>query len=149
MNYSNFSLFDQQIFDLFEKKYRWMKIFFFQEIFRRLSQKKFPGDWNEIPGEFQEISRRWPPWDMHIKTLYAILSTTNSGFFRPGPARPDAIHEICRPGPARARGVEARPGPARSYIQILQARARPGPGPARKARGPGPGLNTLVPMPLG
>ena len=93
--------------------------------------------------EARLISRRYPGGG-HPETLYAILSTTYSGFFRPGPARPDAIHEICRPGPARARGVEARPGPARSYIQILQARARPGPGPARKARGPGPGLNTLV-----
>ena len=63
--------------------------------------------------------------------------------FRIFQARPDAIHEICRPGPARARGVEARP-------EAIYKFCRPEPGPARKARGPGPGLNTtLQPQSLG
>ena len=55
--YSEFSLFDQQIFDHFEKNISFNENFNFwgdfQEIFFKL---KIPGDWNGIPGDFQEVA---------------------------------------------------------------------------------------------
>ena len=55
IDYSKFSLFDQQILDHFGKKYISLNKIF-----------HFPGDcfsskFQEIEMEFQEISRRWPP----------------------------------------------------------------------------------------
>ena len=134
MNYSKFSLFDRQIFDLFEKKNIPLNENFyfpgdFQETFPKKISRRLKWNSRRIPGDFQEVAT------LRHAHKDAIRNFINNKFrifqARPGPARPDAIHEICRPGPARARGVEARPGPARSYIQILQARARPaGPGRA-------------------
>ena len=44
----------------------------FQEISRRFFQLKIPGDWNGIPGEIQDISRRWPPCIADITVCNSI-----------------------------------------------------------------------------
>ena len=128
MNYSKFSLFDRQIFDLFYKKiYRWMKIFIFQEISRRLSQKKFPGDWNEIPGDFQEVAT------LRHAHKDAIRNFINKKFrifqARPGPARCHTWNLQARPGPGPRSWGPARPGPKLYTNFAGPSPARPGPGP--------------------